>query len=89
MSEQDISNRLVSKVFSIEMIVLVFTVGVSWATLAKSQDVQAINIDSNTKEIAEVKKALNRIEKDTAIIVNDQKHVRALMERVLNIVEKR
>lgn len=89
MPEQDISNRLVSKVFSIEMIVLVFTVGVSWATLAKSQDVQAINIDSNTKEIAEVKKALNRIEKDTAIIVNDQKHVRALMERVLNIVEKR
>src|SRR6056300_2078489 len=73
-----------NKIISVEVLTtsafLVFTVGVAYTTLANGQELADAQIKQLQAKQADMQAAISDIQKDTAVLNSDQKHILRMVE---------
>lgn len=86
------SNDKLSKFISLEIVmslaVTSFLVGVSYAVLANDQKHQSEGLETVKVQQNKIKKSISAIEKDTAVIRNEQEHIKRDVESILKLLSK-
>jgi len=79
-----VSNNKLSRIFSVEIVgsllVTAFLVGGSYFTLANSQENSDREMKSVKAQQASMSKDISKIQTDTAVILNEQKHMTKTLE---------